>query len=452
MNAANTFLFAVVFGLGAFSTVANAQLFDQKQGPYGSTLGSAFDEIAAGGLHIDQIDVIHNFAVHGLRFHYSDPQRTTRSQSPWLGSNLGVPTAFQIAAGDYLAEIDMWYEGPLVRALTLRTQAGQSASYGSATPTSAMVTLALADHEIVGFHGVASPALSSLGVHLRPAWEVTMAPVQTLVTGVRVRHVASPRAHISEVHLAEKWFQFGGPSFTGIRYVVRDEFGATIATTPWHGDSTTVPVKLIIPNDDYLEQVVIYSTGTWIFGIRLNTRKGRSQSVGSGASRSANTFTASPHHELVGHFGEEDPGSPQWGTAPGFVSLGFVERPLAARTWQFGTGCPDSTGVAPTLQVDTPRIGGALGLHVIGPSGTAGVALMDLQPASLALGSCTLLVGPVLRIPVQLDATGRSSYALPIDNWSWVGGTLYAQAFLLDGLSGNPGSLTEAYGLTIGGI
>ncbi|MEM7199219.1 MAG: jacalin-like lectin [Planctomycetota bacterium] len=448
MNTRSRLVVALAFGLGVCSSVTHAQHFDTVSALAGATSGAPFDRKVPGSQHIDQVEVFYTGVVRGIRFRSSDVARTTSSIA-LAGSTGGTQGVFQIAPGDYLESIVVNHDASRTQiyAVTLSTRSGQTTSFGTPSAYGTTTPLALAGHEIVGFVGYASPFIIGLSVYLRPAWESTPGTPWNVVAGSSPpTAVASLTQHISKVQV--EYISFPVFYLVRIRFEMRDDQGAVTGWMPWLGKSfytgAEITRTLAIAPDDALQQVEIGPSESTANHIRFTTRNGSSLKVGSGGFE--NVYSADTHHELVGWFGQPS-------TTIGIDAFGVIQRPLAARTWQVGGGCPASSGLVPGFQVDVPRIGGAYGLQVDGAAGVSGAVLLDVQSIDAPLWSCRLFVSPTLNLPITLDASGRFSTSTTLTNqWSWVGLPLYAQAVLLDGSAGAPISASDAYGMLFGGV
>ncbi|MEM7200660.1 MAG: jacalin-like lectin [Planctomycetota bacterium] len=444
----STLAVAVALGLGTLCPVANAQLFDQSQGPFGTTSGTPFDQVVAAGWHIDRVEVAHAVTVSGLRFQSSDVMRTTTAISPWLGTSFGNVDAFQISPGDYLESIDLWHStlGD-VYTITLRSRAGNTASYGLPQTSAPDASLYLSGHEIAGFHGSASVLqLASLGAHLRPAWETTAGPVDPGGVGNGEAVVVDLGTHIAEMQMRLSPTE----ELARISYHMRDDQGRLAGWTPEHGGARSVYSELgAVPHDDYFESMVVHTLGANIVGLELVTRQGLLLFGGTSGDGST-TLTTSPGHEIVGHFGV-----PSSATQPHFTSLGLVQRPLAARSWQIRQGCAGSSGQVPSLTLEPPRVATGMSVTIAGTPGTFGAVFLDPQVVSIPLGACSLGVNPGGNIPFILPASGTFDWRTVFGTsaghfgWNWVGLQMSAQALVVDS---SEFSVSEARTMIFGGI
>lgn len=440
-------IFGATLALALFGSPCAAQYFDQTVGPVGAVSGQSFRDTATIPMHIDRIEVAYDSTLNGIRLQYSDVTRTSSSLSQWLGSSLGTPATFDVPLGDYLAAVDVYYDpDPMqVFAVTVHTAGGVSQTMG--TTRGIMATLSLAGHELVGFSGTdLSAGISSLAAIARPAWECDQFHSRSLQ--ISAREVVELGGHISQVRIREELVDVQGVpvlSATGVRIRGRDASGEDLGWQPWIGSSSGgVARNLSIPMDDALwEMRVGFAPGSEdVHQLFLGTRNGASVSAGD-LQQVTSFYESFDHHEIVGFFGD-------FQTL--FNGIGMIQRPIAARSWQTGTGCA-STGLEPGLSVDQPRIGGTFGYWVNGPANTAGAVMLSFQSINVPLWNCILSVSPFFNVPLTTDATGVHRSSIPLtDQWYWVGLPLYVQALMFDAGPTSPISLSDSYGMLFGGI
>lgn len=446
-------LSTAIFGLAVLASPLSAQHFDTSAGPAGVQVPSPpyFSEQLAAAQHIDQIEVAVGAAIHGIRIRSTDVTRSSSTLSAWLGSLSGPSATFDVPVNDRLEAVDVYFDSvaQLITALTFRTRGGSSRTFGS--PLGTPQTLAITDHEVVGFLGTESPSgITSLWTYCRPVWESTQ--WYTASGDYSEIETVALYGNISQVRVREDVVSLGGSSVlapTGIRLRGRGRDGTDLGWMPWLGSNAGGVVRnLSIGQDDYVREIVIGYAGTTPFHVlplelTFVTNQGASVAAGTPQPQSE-TITVDAHHELTGMFVEH---------FSAFSTIGVFQRPIAARTWQAGSGCPGSSGLEPALTVATPYLGGTFGFQVSGPADTAGAILLDFQTTSLPLWTCTLSVGLSTSIAMTTDALGNydSSIALT-DQWYWVGLPLYAQALLFDGNATSPISASDSYGMLFGGI
>lgn len=142
---------------------------DTSTTPFGGSTGASFDERAPVDRRIHAVTVYSGQFVDGLSMTYERRNGTTQGASAQMGNTSGTTAVFDIADGDYLRRVDVWYDSSLgyLRAIRLRTALGQVQTFGSPTGTQ-QAFLAPAGEEIVGFVGNGTALLSALGVTHRP--------------------------------------------------------------------------------------------------------------------------------------------------------------------------------------------------------------------------------------------------------------------------------------------
>ncbi|MEM7199218.1 MAG: jacalin-like lectin [Planctomycetota bacterium] len=438
---------ATALGLCLLTHAAPAQHFDVSQGPVGSTSAVTFDHRAARADHIDQVEVFYTGVVRGLRLRSSDLTRTT-SNVMMAGSSGGTTGVFQIDPGDYLEAIDINYNtsGTQIFAVTLRTKSGHSSEFGMPSPFGASATLSLGGHEIVGVHGVATPFLVGLGVHLRPAWESTSDPLGISI-GAPVQKMATRRGtRLSELLRVGSGQGAGGYSgVMAMHWEVLNRAGnldGRISLGTMGGPAVYASADPRFFVASMLVEVSVTSGSSHVTYVAYQTSDGVTQPGGGagGASPPAVVaIAADPNHEIVGLFGEQD--------ASGvLVTLGIIQRPLLGMHIETIIRCVASSTGAPLLMSGSndPVLGASnyqlkIGDLAPAPASAPTVLLLSAQAASIPLWGCKLLVDPASMIalpPVTTSGSGKVTLplALPYQP-ALLGGTVALQAVVMDGAS-----------------
>ncbi|MEM7310209.1 MAG: hypothetical protein AAF682_26275 [Planctomycetota bacterium] len=117
----------------------------------------------------------------------------------------------------------------------------------------------------------------------------------------------------------------------------------------------------------------------------------------------------------------------------GLACLGLA-APAGAQVSHYGSGCTSASGITPTIDVGTPVYENAAYLLKLGgPANTPSVLVAGITQISLDLtgigAGCTLLVDPILVLPVTIGADGTE--VLPQTGGS-VGQSVSAQHFVFD--------------------
>lgn len=461
MNTRTTFLTASLAFAALCSGVAaqpgggTPPDLDQQQGPVGVAGTALFDQKAANGEHLVQVEIAYSSVVHGIRYLAADVRRSATPAGPaWLGMASGTTGTFTIARGDLLTEVDVHQAATgAIHAVTLRSLEGQTETFGSVPQSGAtMTTLALTEHEIVGFHGTTDAnGLTSLGAHLRGAWEQMVEPVQEY-RRLGTKRVVGRDQQIAAIEVSTI-DPFRGGNIQGIRYRIRDSRGADLGWTPWHGTATAFSQTLDIAPDDRLIEATVWEDRTFqiVTGLELVTANGASFRTPR-LGQASWVHRVDPGHEIVGHYADIS------GTTSRFFAAGMIQRPITARSWAVGAGCNSAGGAVPDLNlVDLPRVAGGLSLEVIGAPNAIGAITLADQASSMPLLACNLHVSPAIHVPFVMPATGQFqadvAFGSALDyGWDLAGATLYTQAMLLDLTSAPEFSVTDAVGTMFGGI